>query len=42
MEGGITEMLAMSLPTIIMGIVAYYFINIHIKSVNNQNKFEIL
>ena len=42
MEVGITEMLAMSLPTIIMAIVAYYFINIHIKSVNNQNKFEVL
>ena len=42
MEGGIIEMLAMSLPTIIMAIVAYYFINIHIKSVNNQNKFEVL
>ncbi len=42
MEGGITEMLAMSLPTIIMAIVAYYFINIHIKSLNRQNKFEIL
>ncbi|MFT4576725.1 MAG: hypothetical protein ACI9SI_001657, partial [Polaribacter sp.] len=42
MEGGITEMLAMSLPTIIMAIVAYYFINIHIKSLNTQNKFETL
>ena len=42
MEGGITEMLAMSLPTIIMGIVAYYFINIHIKSLNRQHKFEAL
>jgi hypothetical protein len=42
MEGGITELLAMSLPTIIMAIVAYYFINIHIKSVNNQHKFEAL
>ncbi len=42
MDGGITEMLAMSLPTIIMGIVAYYFINIHIKSLNRQHKFEAL
>jgi len=42
MGGGITEMLAMSLPTIIMAIVAYYFINIHIKSLNRQNKFEVL
>lgn len=42
MEGGITEMLAMSLPTIIMGIVAYYFINIHIKSLNRQHKFDAL
>jgi hypothetical protein len=42
MEVGIMELLAMSLPTIIMAIVAYYFINIHIKSVNNQNKFEVI
>lgn len=42
MDGGITEMLAMSLPTIIMAFAAYYFLNIHIKSVNNQNKFEAL
>ncbi len=42
MEGEITEMLAMSLPTIIMGIVAYYFINIHLKSINRQHKFDAL
>lgn len=42
MEGGITELLAMSLPTIIMGIVAYYFFNLHNKNVNNQHKFEAL
>jgi hypothetical protein len=40
MDGGITEMLALTLPTIIMAIVAYYFFNMHMKSVNNQNKFE--
>ena len=42
MDGGITEMLAMSLPTIIMGIVAYYFINIHLKSLNREHKYEAL
>ena len=42
MEGGITELLAMVLPTIIMAIVAYYFINIHIKSINSQHKFDAL
>lgn len=40
MDGEITEILALALPTIIMAIVAYYFFNMHMKSVNNQNKFE--
>ena len=42
MESRLMELFAMSLPTIIMGIVAYYFFYLHNKNVNNQNKFEAL
>ncbi len=42
MDTNITELLALSLPTIIMAIVAYYFFNLHSKNLSNQNKFEAL
>ena len=35
---GIIEIFSLALPTIIMGLVAYYFFNLHSKNVDNQNK----
>ena len=42
MEINLPELLALSLPTIIMGIVAYYFINLYLKSVKQQQQFQAL